>query len=175
VYKFWGAENKLWLNLRAGEHETTAGDIENFVDFLDSVFGRKSFPKSETWINGYTFDEWKRLSGESIDPMQYSRRAPGDFNQGDWQEKQIQIKQDIRWALGEEPPGIRFPARTSLNGSIRTSDGWLSGLFKRPLVSPGWKSAPVSFGDDLQADLYYPVSTAPGHKLPLVVWLHPFS
>ena len=38
VYEHFGAADKLWLNLRDGEHPTTAGDIEQFIDFLDSVF-----------------------------------------------------------------------------------------------------------------------------------------
>ena len=175
VYQDLGAEDKLWLNLRDGEHPTTAGDIELFVDFLDSVFGRKHFPKRETWINGYTFEEWKRISGESIDPMQYPRRALGDFNQGPWEEKKPQIRQRIQWALGEEPAGIRFPAGKSLKGAGLTSDGWLPLLFGRPLKASGMAYAPLAFGDDLKADLYYPEGTAAGQRLPAVVWLHPFA
>ena len=175
VYEHFGAADKLWLNLRDGEHPTTAGDIEQFIDFLDSVFGRRHFPKRETWINGYTFEEWKRISGESIDPMRYPRRTPGDYNQGSWEEKKAGIRQHIRWALGEEPAGVRFPAREKLKGSVFTSDGWLPLLFQRPLKSPGMAYVPLAFGDDLKADLYYPESVAPGQRLPLVVWLHPFA
>ena len=175
VYKYFHAEDKLWLQLRDGEHPTTAEDIELFIDFLDSVFGRKHFPKRETWINGYTFEAWKRISGESIDPMQYPRRTPGDYNQGNWEEKKIAIQQQIRWALGEAPAGIRFPASKELGKEIRTSDGWMSLLFERPLKSPGMAYASLAFGDDLKADLYYPESVPPGHRLPLVLWLHPFS
>jgi hypothetical protein len=36
-------------------------------------------------------------------------------------------------------------------------------------------SAPLAFGDDLEADLYYPQNTEPGRTLPLVAWLPPFS
>jgi len=175
VYRYFHAEDKLWLQLRDGEHPTTAEDIELFIDFLDSVFGRKHFPKRETWINGYTFEAWKRISGESIDPMQYPRRTPGDYNQGNWEEKKIAIQQQIRWALGEAPAGIRFPASKELGKEIRTSDGWMSLLFERPLKSPGMAYASLAFGDDLKADLYYPESVLPGHRLPLVLWLHPFS
>ena len=175
VYRYFHAEDKLWLQLRDGEHPTTAEDIELFIDFLDSVFGRKHFPKCETWINGYTFEAWKRISGESIDPMQYPRRTPGDYNQGNWEEKKIAIQQQIRWALGEAPAGIRFPASKELGKEIRTSDGWMSLLFERPLKSPGMAYASLAFGDDLKADLYYPESVPPGHRLPLVLWLHPFS
>ena len=67
VYTFLGREQNIWLQLREGEHETTAGDVENFIDFFDAVFGRRAQPKVETWIHGYTFDEWRKLSGESID------------------------------------------------------------------------------------------------------------
>ena len=42
VYKFLGREPNLWLHLREGEHETTAGDVENFIDFFDAVFGRRA-------------------------------------------------------------------------------------------------------------------------------------
>ena len=48
-------------------------------------------------------------------------------------------------------------------------------LFERPLKSPGMASAPLAFGDDLKADLYYPASILQGRRLPLVLWLHPFS
>ena len=42
VYRFLGREQNIWLSLREGEHETTAGDVENFIDFFDAVFGRRA-------------------------------------------------------------------------------------------------------------------------------------
>jgi hypothetical protein len=77
VYRFLGHEENIWLHLRDGEHATTAGDMENFVDFFDAVFGRHPHPKSETWIHGYTFDGWRKISGETVDPLAYPRRAVG--------------------------------------------------------------------------------------------------
>jgi hypothetical protein len=61
VYQFLGRDQNIWLNLREGEHETTAGNVEDFMDFLDAVFGHRPHPKVETWVHGYTFDSWKTL------------------------------------------------------------------------------------------------------------------
>src|SRR5215203_5832106 len=71
VYRFLDHEQNLWLSLREGEHETTALDVEHFIDFYDAVFGRRPLPKTERWIHGYTFDDWRRLSGTKIDPASF--------------------------------------------------------------------------------------------------------
>jgi dienelactone hydrolase len=157
VYDFVGHPEMLGLNLRAGEHPTTAGDVENFVDFLDGVFGRRQFGKFETWINGYTFDAWREISHEQISAPKADAPAT----------------ERIRWALGEEPAGVRYPARKQLKGGGMTSEGWLAALYNRPVRMTGAASAPLSFGDDLSADLYYPEN--PRSRMPVVIWLHPFS
>jgi dienelactone hydrolase len=157
VYSFLGQPDKVGLYLRAGEHPTTAGDIENFVDFLDGAFGRRPPVKFEKWISGYTFEQWKELARETS-------KAPA---------ASAPVAERIRWALGDEPAGVRYPARKPLKGSGMTSDGWLSVLYNRPVKASGMASTALAFGDDLRADLYYP-ENATG-KLPLVVWLHPFS
>jgi pimeloyl-ACP methyl ester carboxylesterase len=176
VYRFLGREQNIWLSLREGEHETTAGDVENFIDFFDAVFGRRAHPKVETWIHGYTFDEWRKLSGESINPASYpvTRFNPADDAAA--RQKRIQ------WALGDEPPGVKRLNITKLPSS-GTGDGWLAGLFKRPGADAstrarvgregmGW--AEIPFGDDLKADLFYPADK-PGGKWPVVIWLHGYS
>jgi dienelactone hydrolase len=176
VYKFLGREQNIWLRLREGEHETTAGDVENFIDFFDAVFGRRAQPKIETWIHGYTFDEWRKLSGESIDPASYpvSRFRPAD--------DAAARRKRIEWALGEEPPGAaRLTLSTLPTGG--SGDGWLAGLFRRPgadaaararVAKEGMGWAEIPFGDDLKADLFYPADK-PGGKWPVVIWLHPYA
>ena len=47
-----GREQNIWLSLRR-EHETTAGDVENFIDFFDAVFERRAHAQIETWVHGY--------------------------------------------------------------------------------------------------------------------------
>src|SRR5262245_15079156 len=97
VYDFLGSGENLWLHLRAGEHPTTAGDIENFIDFLDTVFQRKSYPKSETLVHGYTFEDWRKLSGKTIDPLKYPEREVGATIKAvasarDWQAKRETLR-----------------------------------------------------------------------------------
>jgi pimeloyl-ACP methyl ester carboxylesterase len=187
VYRFLGHEEKIWLNLRDGEHPTTAADIENFVDFLDTVFGRQAHPKFETWIHGYSFESWRKRSGESIDPMTFPKREVGSFLKEPWEEAKSAVRKDILWALGEEPAGVRFPARHTLVGTGMTSSGWMAGLFNRPtagtagqmkLTAEGMGVTQISYGDDLEASLFFPLAAngeaKPG-KWPVVVWLHPYT
>jgi dienelactone hydrolase len=184
VYRLLGREQNIWLHLRSGEHETTAADIENFVDFFDSVFRRRARPKSETWINGYTFENWKRLSGESIDPHSYPVR---EFRIPDAQTAlagfQSKLRKQIEWVLGEEPPGAPNMQLRHMPLEVSSVEGWLAGLFHRPSADPatrsqiagegmGWTEIP--FGDGLKADLFYPAGHKSG-KLPTVIWLHPYS
>ncbi len=188
VYQFLGHDENIWLDLRDGEHPTTAGDIEKFVDFFDAVFGRKPHPKVVTWIHGYSFEGWREVSGEAIDPLKYPVVNVGDSlkavdTAAAWQEKKASARKHLDWALGEEPAGIRFPARASVavSGGM-TSSGWLAGLFNRPttatgqarLSKEGMGLTELSFGDDLQATLFYPAN-APGGKWPVVIWLHPYT
>ncbi len=157
VYTFLGRPEMANLYLRVGEHPMTAGDIELIMDFLDGVFGRGKPVRFETWINGYSFERWKEIAKEPL-------KAPAPT---------APLAARINWALGPEPAGVRFPASSQLKSVNITHQGWLEVLFGRPITRPGMASAQIAFGDDLAADLYYPQS-AKG-KMPLVIWLHPFS
>ncbi len=188
VFRFLGREENIWLHLRAGEHSTTVGDIENFVNFFDTVFGRKTYPRLETWANGYTFEHWLKASGETIDPLQYPKREVGDFVTGSaasWDQRKQALRKSILWSLGEEPAGLPLtPSRQILASpnnlwQIAPNDNLLALLFGRPLKRPNMGSASLPFGDGLRADLYYPAAGADGRpkpgKWPLVVWLHAYS
>ena len=173
VYGFLGRPERVGLHLRAGEHPTTAGDIENFVDFFDGVFGRKAFERPEKMVSGYTFSRWREIDREESHPPKSPRRRPGEGLSG------ASIRERIRWTLGETPAGVRFPARKTLAaGRVMTSDGWLAGLYNRPVKGEGMAAVALPFGDDLKADLYYPAEgdgKPKGGKWPVVIWLHPYS
>jgi dienelactone hydrolase len=192
AYRFLGHEEKVWLHLRNGEHPTTAGDVENFMDFFDAVFGRKPHPKSETWILGYTFDGWQKISRDNVDPLAYPERTPGDFLAGvaapaQWEERKKSIRKRITQVLGEAPPRVPFAVHRRLSETVHASDGWLPKIYNRPsddkdgrarIAGEGMGLAAVPFGDGLKGDLYYPLAPdgrpKPG-KWPVVIWLHPYT
>jgi dienelactone hydrolase len=184
VYRLLGREQNIWLHLRDGEHATTAGDVENFIDFFDSVFGRRIRPKTETWIHGYTFEAWRRLSGDAIDPLKFAPsrfRAPADATL--WPIERERLRKRIDWALGVEPPYVPNLPPKQAERAISADEGWLAGLFRRPAADAGtlqriaredmeWGQIP--YGDGLKADLFFP-ARQPKRKWPLVIWLHPYA
>ncbi len=178
VYRFLGHEDRIWLTLRDGEHATTAEDIETFCDFLDTIFGRRKYPRREVWINGYTLDRWKSFSGELINPLEFAAIGRRDLS-AKWSEATRQaIVQKIHWAMGEEPAGLRFPARHTLKGPVMTDGGWIAIMLARPLKSPLMGAVGLAFGDDLKADFYFPADadgSPQGNHWPVVIWMHAYS
>lgn len=186
VYRFLGREENVWLNLRNGEHETTAGDVENFVDFFDAVFDRRPRQKTETWIHGYTFEEWQKLSRERIDPASFPVRrfvVPGaQEGLGGAREK---WRKEIAWALGEEPPGApNWQSQPGKTLEIPGSEGFLAGMFGRPsanaaarerIAKEGMEWTEIAIGDGLKGDLFLPAGRSKDEKLPVVIWLHAYS
>jgi dienelactone hydrolase len=154
VYDFLGAPQKnLALSLRQGLHATSSGDIENYIDFLDSVFGRSAAPVPQTMIFGYEYEEWKRTSGE--------------------QKPAVPPTDKLRWALGEEPALISFQKPTHPAPSLTGGGGWIRLVSPLP-VDRSMKVVPVSLSTDIKADLYLP-TVDPKRKLPLIIWLHPYA
>jgi dienelactone hydrolase len=152
VYQFFDAAPKLGLSLRAGEHATTAEDIEQYVDFFDTVFGRSRRPAPRTEL-------FSRMP-EPKDGVIPAKTAP--------------VRDRLTWMLGERPPKLPFPVRNTLQGRTMTNEGWLGTLLDRPLKVKGATSVAIPFGDDLKGDLYLP-DPRPTGKIPVVIWLHPYA
>jgi pimeloyl-ACP methyl ester carboxylesterase len=201
VYTFLGKEENLWLNLRNGEHPTAVADVEQFIDFLDSVFGREHHPKFDITVLNYTFDGWKQITHENIDPLSYPRRSAGDFLKAadghpissieQWKGKKKSTLETISKLLGEAPPRARYTAMHSI-AELSTepygfSEGWLATLYKRPsddqygqprYLSDGMGALNLPFGDGLTGSLIYPANAdgkPKSNKMPVVIWLHPYS
>src|SRR5699024_1302137 len=192
VYEFLGVPEKLGLRLRDGRHSVEARDIEAYMDWLDVQFGRTS---TISWENerfyNYSFDGWKTLSGETIDPGEFpvipaddplAARNNGMEIDSPGQGEQLRsgIKEDIKWVLGDEPPGVSAsPIRR-----LTSRDDYINSFIDRPEVSNGTSKniAPYNaLGDYLHGSLYYPtdaqgeMATRADGTLPVVIYLHRFS
>jgi hypothetical protein len=65
--------DRLGIRLRDGQHGVESRDIEDYMDWLDIQFDRN--PDLDSWNNklyyDYSFEKWKSLSNEHIDPEQF--------------------------------------------------------------------------------------------------------
>ena len=188
VYEFLDAEDNLAIWLRGGMHATAARDIEVYLDFFDNVFGRRKFTPPRTLYYNYTFERWKKLSGEQVDPLTYQKQSPGDLLSGDggkkiesagaWEKKKREIVNRINWVLGEAPPGALNPGPSRLYPG--SGDDWPSQLFGRPGANEKMGRMVThpyggSFGDYLYGNLYYPLDEQgerTGGRLPVVIFFH---
>ena len=76
VYKFLGAEGNLAIRLRNGLHSVSARDMEDYIDFFDYVFKRSDHKPENRLFFNYSFDKWRELSGENINPKNYPVKGP---------------------------------------------------------------------------------------------------
>jgi len=187
VYEFLGVPDNVGVRFRDGGHSVSARDIEAYVDWLDIQFGRKQLPWENRLVYDYSFDKWKKLSGERIHPDDFPKPAAllgGEETLVDtagWKRRKKKIRERIQWLLGEEPPGLKGDPLDKLV----PAEDYLSKLIDRPVVRNGKKQnlGPYSnaVGDNLFASLYYPVNASSGiklenrTKLPVVIFLHDYG
>jgi len=189
VYRFLHRENNVWLHLRPGAHDDLGvGNIEEFLDFFDTVFGRRNYPKSETLIHGYDFEQWKAATGQRVNPLQFPSRKPGDFLDGDsWEARKAELRGRIRWALGTPPPAPPMPRVDAIRENTVPYRNPLELVMRRPQANRMWLDkvaeggmglSALPYAPGLSADLFYPLRVGGKRrtgKLPVVIWLHPYS
>lgn len=175
VYRLLGAENKLGIWLRPGEHPTTAGDLERYVDFLDHVFARPGGKRPEELTLDFQWPRWQALNAAASAANRFHAVAPVRLDPARWPQQAAAARENLLALLGEEPPGLPFQMPPNGQPSTYPNDGWLATLYNRPLTGPSFRWQAVGFGDDLRADLYTPANATPGAKLPLVIWLHQYA
>lgn len=197
VYRWLGAEHNIWLHLRPGNHSVWAEDVENFIDFFDSVFGRRPFQKVENWMHDYDFATWKKTSGESVDAKEFAAHQPGDFLRGksgqpianptEWTAQTDSIRKTISWALGEAPAEVPVDHIDHLTENAAPEPNPAGMVLGRPQADRVWRQNLASVGMGISslpfsagqtATVFYPLDRD-GHirpgKLPVVIWLHPFA
>ena len=172
--------NDLNLRYRPGGHETRAEDIENYLDWLDSVFRRTPFALPDVTIFP-SYTGWQKLSKEEIDPQKFEpgsitnllRAADGSVIETAeaWRKKLPEIRERVLWGLGQAPP-----FSTSEPGNYGAEANHLSTMLGRATVPAGFVKRSVNFGNYIAGDLYFPTNAEKRiEKLPVVIWLHPIS
>jgi pimeloyl-ACP methyl ester carboxylesterase len=180
AYALLGAPQDLNLRYRPGSHETRAEDIETYVDWLDSVFGRNQFAFPDAAVFP-TYAAWLALSREQIDIKNFPTRNLSDLLTGvdglpmtsaiPWQRKKTEIRSRIAWGVGTAPAYAE--SATSSSGAEASH---LATMMGRDSVPNGLAKQSVNFGNYLAGDLYFPTNADKGSKkIPAVIWLHPMS
>lgn len=191
VYKFLGAEDNLAIRSRYGLHSVSAKDMEDYIDFFDYVFKRTDHKQGNRLFYNYTFEKWEELSGENINPESYPVKDQNDLLSYDsnnkissvaaWESKKVNINNQIRWGLGDEPAGVYNPGPGKFSTAGRGENNFGTYL-ERPLrVSNAGVMAITpynGFGDQLFGYLHYPVGKEGellNKKLPVVIYLHEYD
>ena len=180
VYQLMGKPDELNLRYRPGGHETRAEDIEAYVDWLDSVFGRAdhALPNAVMYP---TYAEWQKLNPAKIETSHFPPKGIQDLLRGEqnlsidrpdeWQRKKPELRARILWGLGEAPPFAE-----SAPGNYGAESLPSATLLGRAAVPEGLQKQSLNFGNYLAGDLYFPANAdRMGKKLPAVIWLHPQS
>ncbi len=190
VYKFLNAQDNLAIRFRNGEHGTSARDIEDYIDFFDYVFKRTDQKPENRLLYKYTFDSWRDQSKEKIDPLSYPSKGVQDMETDasgkamsaqSWNNKKAAIQTQLRWVLGDEPPGVtnRGPERFENGGA---GEDYFGTVLKRPNVTSRMGRMAITpykeFGDYLYGYLYYPKDAAGNMKkgkLPVLIYQHEYD
>jgi dienelactone hydrolase len=187
VYKFLNAEDHLAIRHENRLHSVSARDMEDYIDFFDYVFGRSSHkPGNRLFIN-YSFDEWRKISTEKINPKKFDDNAGATLLSGnirsvnDWESRKKDVQKQIRWGLGDEPAGVYNPGPGRFTRGAGDENNFGTFLI-RPKPVEGMGRMPISpyngFGDQLFGYLYYPADEKGGLKndsLPVMIYLHEYD
>lgn len=205
VYELLAAENRFALHFREGHHGRTTRDVEQIIDFFDAVFGRGEFADPTTLYHDFDFDEWARTEAGQVDVTAFPKRGLDDLllSEGDgtaaaggatdrprepittpeaWEAKNPAIRERIRWSFGKRPVRASQPSAASADAVRRRRSDYLNDVIGRPGSSPAVGKLELSptetYGERIEADLYYPRESAdegPPEGLPTIIWLHPYA
>jgi len=173
AYEFLGAGENIILDLRHGLHSPSARDIERYLDFFDYIFKRGDIKPVSQLYYDYSFSKWLGLSGEKTDPLNFPVKRNKDLLAGkdgrditdvsSWRNKVNEIRKNIRWGLGEEPPSV----------APGNQPDYMRELVTRPRIRENINSVPVGFGN-----LYYPklpANSGNEKQLPVIIFIHEYS
>ncbi len=202
VYKLLGVPNSIATMRVPGFHG--ASDVEAELDWLDQQFGRAQGSYASNLVFQWDWDKWKAVSKDATSLQKFPQHGVDEAlttgtpqDKGQWESRSPEIVKSVNWMLGEAPaklanedrPLPRRPAGPPAGApAVRANPGQVKPDLPAWVISNGgtaygWldpqKSNTVSrritFGGNLQGDLYTPKGTPPDKKLPVVIWLHGYS
>lgn len=191
VYKFLGAENNIAIRSRYGLHSVCARDMEDYLDFFDYIFKRTEHKQENRLFYPYSFEGWKELSKERINPLDYELKQINDIltkkdnsiigSVADWESKKNDIKKQLLWVLGDEPSGVFNPGPRTLRRGGR-GEATFGTFLVRPQATSEMGVMAITpyngFGDQLFAYLYYPLDkdrSLLNNNLPALIYLHEYD
>lgn len=184
TYAHLGEQDKLVLQYRDGLHGTNANDIEGYLDFFDYVFGRCDRAiGSDELFSFYTKQDGQLAKSSQGDntPPEYRRQTAYTALEtiNEWNNERGQLKNVIRYFLGEEPPRVtnEGPKHLKASGSGETYFGSVVSRPSSTAKMGRMNITPYSgFGEYLYGYLYYPKEqVARGEKVPVVIYLHEYD
>ncbi|HOF21001.1 MAG TPA: alpha/beta fold hydrolase [Bacteroidales bacterium] len=191
VYEFLGAPDNLAIRSRYGLHSICARDMEDYMDFFDYVFKRSNHKPENRLFYNYSFEDWRRLSGEKVNPLDFPVKGIGDLladagqksitTVSEWESEREEIRKAIQRVLGDEPPGVTNPGPGSLSMGGR-GESTFGSFLQRPGPAAGMGVMAITpyngFGDQLFGYLYYPIDKngkPENNNLPVVIYLHEYD
>lgn len=192
VYDFLEKPDNLAIRSRYGKHSVAAKDMEDYIDFFDYVFKRSDHKPENRLFYPYKFGDWQKLSGETINPQDYAAKGlknltlDADKNPitsvEQWEKKKAEVTRQVKWGLGDEPPGVINPGPRGFNKNGRVDEHNVGSFLDRPRATETMGRMPVSpyngFGDQLFGYLYYPKDKKGdpiNANLPVVIYLHEYD
>lgn len=189
VYQFLKAPDQVAIRYRNGYHGTSARDIEDYMDFFDYVFKRSTHKPENKLLYDYSFENWRKLSRENINPLTFPKKdltynmtpdAHGSTSPVlEWGAKRKEIIKNIKWITGDEPAIASNRGPASLTNKGIGEDNFGSFLPRPKATSEMdvmYMTPYKGFGDYLYGNLYYPKNRVKaGEKVPVIIYLHPYD
>ncbi len=167
VYQLLGNGQKLGFYASPGGHEETSAMTGTYLDWLDMQFGRKPFTFEDRLIYTYSFDQWKKLTGEELKTSEFPEKDLTDIllsadgkkirSKEDWETKADHIRDRVKRVIGELPAYEKIK-KVALENERRSGNNLVK--------------AEIQVDRKLIARMTYPLEKK--NKIPVVIYLHAY-
>jgi dienelactone hydrolase len=193
VYQFLDVPDHLALKWRNGSHEIMSQDVEGFLDWIDTCFGRGRYsfpeklyyPRYAEWLTSAEPVKVQDFPPKGLEDLLISDEAQPITTVEGWEAKRSSLRKKINWGLGKDPGGIEGKVledkydRTPLHQKVllnRAEPAAISTINEHTPTNAQLGKESIVFGEHIPGDLYYSVPEKnKGQKMPAILWLHPAS